>query len=147
LALIVNHQTLSYKRLRWTPLPRGQKKKRLRQGWLEHNTTQFSRGRRVLRSGGPNHVNHCVPRVHLGLTTKRLKAFPAKEPQLVALERLRWKSRKTTSTQYALYYYVRKKKGEERERREKKKGRKKRKEKKKWENFPNLEISRKKNKR
>jgi hypothetical protein len=42
----------------------GQKKETLRLGRLEHNTTQFSRGRRVLRSGGPNHVNHCVHRVH-----------------------------------------------------------------------------------
>jgi hypothetical protein len=28
------------------------------------NITQFSRGRRVLRSGGPNHVNLYVHRVH-----------------------------------------------------------------------------------
>jgi hypothetical protein len=63
------------------PLPKGQKKERLRQGRIEHNTTQFSHGRRVLRSGGPNHVNHHVHRVHLGLTTKRLKAFPTKERQ------------------------------------------------------------------
>jgi hypothetical protein len=75
-----------------------QKKERLRQDRFEHNTTRFSRGRRVLRSGGPNHINHHVHRVHLELTTKRLKAFPVKEPQLAALERLRWKCRKTTST-------------------------------------------------
>jgi hypothetical protein len=65
---------------------------------LEHNTTQFSCGRRVLRSGGPNHINPCVPCVQLELTTKMLKAFPAKEPQWAALERLQWKCRKTTST-------------------------------------------------
>jgi hypothetical protein len=65
---------------------RGRKKERLRIGRLEHDTTQVSRGRRVLRSGGPNHVNHRVHRVHLELTTKRLKAFPAKEPQWAALE-------------------------------------------------------------
>jgi hypothetical protein len=29
------------------------------------NTTQFFRGRRVLRSGGPNHVNLGVHCVHL----------------------------------------------------------------------------------
>jgi hypothetical protein len=75
---------LSYKRLGWTPLPRGRKKESLTQGRLEHNTTQFSRGRRVLRSGGSNHVNHRVHRVHLELTTKRLKAFPTKEPQRAA---------------------------------------------------------------
>jgi hypothetical protein len=61
----------------------------------ENNTTQFSYGRKVLRSDGPNHVNYCVHRVHLELTTKRLKVFPAKEPQRAALERLRWKCRKT----------------------------------------------------
>jgi hypothetical protein len=78
------------------PLPRGQKKERLRQSRLEHNTTQFSHGRRVLRSGDPNHINHHVYHVHLELTTKRLKVFPTKEPQRAALERLRWKCRKTT---------------------------------------------------
>jgi hypothetical protein len=62
----------------------GQKKKRLRQGRFEHNTTQFSRGRRVLRSGGPNHINYRVHCVHLELTTKRLKAFPTKESQRAA---------------------------------------------------------------
>jgi hypothetical protein len=72
--------------------------KRLRQDRLEHNTTQFSRGRRVLRSGGPNHVNLRVHCVHLELTTKRLKAFPTKEPQRATPERLRWKCHKTTST-------------------------------------------------
>jgi hypothetical protein len=51
---------------------------------LEHNTTQLSRGRRVLCSDGPNHVNHRVHCVHLELTTKRLKAFPTKEPQRTA---------------------------------------------------------------
>jgi hypothetical protein len=66
------------------PLPKGQKKERLRQDRLEHNTTQFSRGRRVLRSGNPNHVNHRVHHVHLELTTKRLNTFPTKEPQWVA---------------------------------------------------------------
>jgi hypothetical protein len=78
--LIVNHLTLTYKRFGWTPLPKGHKKKRLRLGRLEHNTTQFSHGRRVLRSGSPNHVNHRVHLVNLELTTKRLKAFPTKEP-------------------------------------------------------------------
>jgi hypothetical protein len=48
---------------------------------LEHNTTQFSRERRVLRSGGLNHVNHSVHYVHLELTTKRLNAFSTKESQ------------------------------------------------------------------
>jgi hypothetical protein len=28
------------------------------------NTTQFFRGRRVLRSGDPNNINLCVHRVH-----------------------------------------------------------------------------------
>jgi hypothetical protein len=77
--LIVNHPTLSYKRLGWTPLPRGRKKKRLRQDRLEHNTTQISHGHMVLRSGDLNHVNHRVPRVQRKLTTKMLKAFPAKK--------------------------------------------------------------------
>jgi hypothetical protein len=71
-------------------------------GRLEHNTTQFSRGCRVLRSGSLNHVSHRVHRVYIKLTTKRLKAFPTKEPQWAALERLRWKCRKTTSTVDAL---------------------------------------------
>jgi hypothetical protein len=62
----------------------GSKKKRLRQCRLEHNITQFSRGRRVLRSGSPNHVNHRVHRVHLELTTKRLKIFLTKELQRAA---------------------------------------------------------------
>jgi hypothetical protein len=65
-------------------LPRGQKKERLRQGRLEQKTTQFSRGYRVLRSGGSNHINLHVHRVHIGLTTKRLNAFPTKEPQWAA---------------------------------------------------------------
>jgi hypothetical protein len=82
--LIVNHPTLSYKRLGWAPFSRSQKKERLRHGRLEHNTTQFSRGCGVLHSGGPNHVNHHVHHVHLELTTKRLKVFPTKEPQRVA---------------------------------------------------------------
>jgi hypothetical protein len=80
------------------PLPRGRKNERLGLGGLEHNTTQLSCGCRVLRSGGQKHINHRVHHVHLELTTKRLKAFPAKEPQQAALERLRWKCRKTTST-------------------------------------------------
>jgi hypothetical protein len=80
---------LSYKRPRWTPLARGQKKERLMLGRLEHNTTQFSHGRRVLRSSGLNHVNHRIHRVHLELTIKRLKVFPTKEPHRAALERLR----------------------------------------------------------
>jgi hypothetical protein len=88
---------LSYKRFEQAPLPRDQKKERLRQGRLEHNTTQFSRGCRVLRSGGPNNINHRVHHAHPGLTTKRLKAFPAKEPQWAAPEWLWWKCRKTTS--------------------------------------------------
>jgi hypothetical protein len=65
---------------------------------LEHNITKFSYGRWVLRSGGLNHINHRVHRVHLELTTKRLNAFPTKEPQQASLERLWWKCRKTTST-------------------------------------------------
>jgi hypothetical protein len=44
---------------------------------FEYNTTQFSYGHSVLRSGGPNHVNHYV---HLELTTKRLKEFSVKKP-------------------------------------------------------------------
>jgi hypothetical protein len=51
---------------------------------LDHNTTQFSRGRSVLRSGGPNHVNHRVHYVHLELTTKKLNAFIIKEAQRTA---------------------------------------------------------------
>jgi hypothetical protein len=51
---------------------------------LEHNTTQFSRGCRVLRSGGPNYINHRVHRVHLELTTKRQKPPPTKKPQRAA---------------------------------------------------------------
>jgi hypothetical protein len=38
----------------------------------------------VLRSDGPNHINHCVHRVHIELTTKRLKVFPIKELQRAA---------------------------------------------------------------
>jgi hypothetical protein len=60
------------------------KQNRPRQDMLEHNTTQFFRGRRVLRSSGPNHINHRVHHVHLELTTKKLKAFPTKEPQRAA---------------------------------------------------------------
>jgi hypothetical protein len=44
------------------------------------NTTQFSHGRSILRSDGSNHVNLCVHCVHPDLMTKRLKAFPTKEP-------------------------------------------------------------------
>jgi hypothetical protein len=82
--LIVNYLTLSYKTLGWTPLPRGRKKERFRKDRLEHNTFQFSCGRRVLRSDGLNHVNHRVHRVHLELTIKRLKTFPTKESQRAA---------------------------------------------------------------
>jgi hypothetical protein len=45
---------------------------------LSKNTTQFSRGRRVLRSSGPNHVNHRVHHVHSGRTTKEAKGLPRK---------------------------------------------------------------------
>jgi hypothetical protein len=90
--------TLRYKRLGQAPLPRGGKKKRVRQGRLEHNTTQFSHGRRVLHSGSPNHVNYRVHHIHLELTTKWLKTFPTEEPQWAAPEGLRWKCHKTTST-------------------------------------------------
>jgi hypothetical protein len=38
----------------------------------------------VLRSGDPNHVNHYVHRVHLELTTKRVKTFPTKKSQHAA---------------------------------------------------------------
>jgi hypothetical protein len=93
--LIVNHPTFSYKRLGWTPLSSDQKKKRLR---LEHNATQFPYGCSVLRSCGPNHVNHHVHHVHLELTIKRLKTFPIKEPQRAALKQLWWKCLKITST-------------------------------------------------
>jgi hypothetical protein len=65
------------------------KKKRLRQDRFEYNTTQFSHERRVLHSGDLIYINHRVHRIHLELTTKRLKAFPTKEPQRAALERLR----------------------------------------------------------
>jgi hypothetical protein len=78
-------------------LQRVGKKERLRLGRLEHNTTQFSHGRKVLRSSGLNHVNHRVHRIHVELTTRRLKAFPTKEPHQAALERLQWKCCKTTS--------------------------------------------------
>jgi hypothetical protein len=74
------------------------KKERLRLGRLEHNTTQFSRRRRILRSAGPNHVNLRVHRIHLELTTKGLKTFPVKELQWAALKQLWGKCRKTTST-------------------------------------------------
>jgi hypothetical protein len=70
------------------------KKERLRLGRLEHNTTQFSRRRRILRSAGPNHVNLRVHRIHLELTTKGLKTFPVKELQWAALKRLWWKCHK-----------------------------------------------------
>jgi hypothetical protein len=66
------------------PLSRVRKKERLRQDRVEHNTTQFFCGRRVLHSGGLNHVNYHVHHVHLELTTKRLKAFTTKEPQWAA---------------------------------------------------------------
>jgi hypothetical protein len=75
--LIVNHLTLSYKRLGWTPLPRCQKNERLMLDMLEHNTTQFFCGRRVLRSGGPNHINHCVHHVHLELTAASQTSTPS----------------------------------------------------------------------
>jgi hypothetical protein len=64
---------------------------------LEHNTTQFSHGHRVLCSDDPNHVNLCIHRIHLELATKRLNVFPTKEPQRAAPEQLRWKCHKTTS--------------------------------------------------
>jgi hypothetical protein len=51
---------------------------------FEHNTTQFSHGHRVLRSGGLNHINYRVHRVHIELTINRLKVFPIKEPQRAA---------------------------------------------------------------
>jgi hypothetical protein len=52
---------------------------------LRHsNTTSFSRGRRVLRSGGPNHVNPRVQRVYPYLATKRPKHPLTKEPQRAA---------------------------------------------------------------
>jgi hypothetical protein len=73
-----NYPALSYKRTGWTPLHRGGKKERLRQGRLEYNTTQFSHGCRVLRLDGPNHVNHRVHRVHLGLTNQEAKGLPHK---------------------------------------------------------------------
>jgi hypothetical protein len=63
---------------------KGSKKKRLKQDSFEHNITQFSRGRRVLRSHVPNHINHHVHHIRLELTTKRLKAFPTKELQRAA---------------------------------------------------------------
>jgi hypothetical protein len=56
---------------------------------LEHNTTQFSHGRRVLCSDSPNQINQRLHRVHLELTTNRLKFFPTKEQQRAALERFR----------------------------------------------------------
>jgi hypothetical protein len=49
------------------------------------NTTQFSCERRVLRSGGPNHVNLHVHRIHPQLAIKRPKPSPTKEPQRAAL--------------------------------------------------------------
>jgi hypothetical protein len=54
---------LSYKRLRQAPLLRGGQKGRLRNTGLS-NTTQFFRGRRVLCSGAPNHINLYVHYVH-----------------------------------------------------------------------------------
>jgi hypothetical protein len=75
---------LSYKRLDWTLLPKGQKNERLRLDRLEHNTTQFSHGHKILRSDDPNHVNHHVRNVHIELTTKKLNDFPIKEVQRTA---------------------------------------------------------------
>jgi hypothetical protein len=51
---------------------------------FEHNTTQFSRGRRVLHSVDLNHINYCVHCVHIELTINRLKVFPIKESQQAA---------------------------------------------------------------
>jgi hypothetical protein len=42
---------------------------------LSRNTTQFSCGHRVLRSSGPNHVNHRVHHVHMEQTTKKAKGL------------------------------------------------------------------------
>jgi hypothetical protein len=42
------------------------------------NTTLFSNGRKVLCSGGLNHVHHCVHHVHPELTTRRPKPSPNK---------------------------------------------------------------------
>jgi hypothetical protein len=51
-----------------------EKNKRLRRGRLKHNITQFSRGRRVLHLGGPNHVNQHSP----GANNEEAKGLPHK---------------------------------------------------------------------
>jgi hypothetical protein len=45
---------------------------------LSKNTTQLSRGHRVLRSDDQNHINHYVYRVHPERTTKKAKDLPRK---------------------------------------------------------------------
>jgi hypothetical protein len=82
-----NCPTLSYKRLRQAPLLRdgqtGGKGKAQAHTGLS-NTTQFSRGCRILRSGDPNHINLHVHHVHPRLVTKRPKPPIIKEPQRAA---------------------------------------------------------------
>jgi hypothetical protein len=58
-----NCLTLSYKRLGQAPLHRGGRKNGSGKTGL-NNTTSFSRGCRVLRSSGSNHVNLRVHHVH-----------------------------------------------------------------------------------
>jgi hypothetical protein len=70
---------LSYKRLGQAPFPGGlNNRKGSGKAGLSKNTTQFSRGHRVLRSGGLNHVNHHVHHVHPERTTKEAKGLPRK---------------------------------------------------------------------
>jgi hypothetical protein len=45
---------------------------------LSKDTTQFSRGCRVLRSDSSNHINHCVHHVHPERTTKKVKGLSRK---------------------------------------------------------------------
>jgi hypothetical protein len=71
--------TLSYKTLGQTPFPRGRKsRKGSGKAGLSRNATQFFCRRRVLRSGGPNHVNHRVHHVYTERTIKKAKSLSRK---------------------------------------------------------------------
>jgi hypothetical protein len=70
--------TLSYKGPGSTISKGSKNRKGSGKAGLSKNTTQFSRGRRLLRSSGSNHVNHHAHRVHPERTTKRAKGLPRK---------------------------------------------------------------------
>jgi hypothetical protein len=80
-----NDLTLSYKRLGQAPLLRGGRKRQAQKGQTWAIQFQFSHGRRVLRSGGLNHVNLHVHRVHPQLATKG-----PKPPSIKAIKELQW---------------------------------------------------------